>query len=646
MKRMDKHTIGMRAVDPRIKAGAWFALAAALAWACGSGGGTVPIGGGDGGTGSDGAGGGDDGSNPFGDSGNVGQDGGPGGSSLDVQLDGLFGPDGTIITPDSGLGDSGCSPNGISCVGQNPVFAVTCQNGASSSVNCTAQNKLCADGFGCVACLPGTGSCNGNVATRCLPDGSGTVTENCDPLMGLTCQAGVCTGACANIGQSYIGCDYYSVTMVNDQLAQASFPFAISISNTSQQSASVNIVGPGNYNQTLAVAAGAVVTQTLPWVNALSMSAVTSRANASAYHIRSTQPITVYQFNARDYTSGGNFSFTNDASLLLPVNAMSGNYYVTAWPTWRVPVAFGGTTQLPGTVAIIATQANTTVQFTPPAANPVQAGAGITATGTSSVVLNQGDVLQIASALNGAAAGTYGSDMTGSTVVADKPVEVFGGHDCSFVPATVGYCDHLEEVIFPQETLRTDYLVVPPYNSLGTPRAYVKITATTANTTLTYDPAVGGPASLGAGQSATFLASAPFRVTANANHPIIIGMTMLGEDNFQAGNPNAGDPAMSAAVAIEQYRKAYSFFAPPNYAQNWVTVTAAMNSAVTVDGVAVGALTQIGNSGYGYKNVSLCANNSCNGVHSASSAAAFGIQVYGYGSYTSFWYPGGLDLKR
>jgi hypothetical protein len=24
---------------------------------------------------------------------------------------------------------------------------------------------------------------------------------------------------------------------------------------------------------------------------------------------------------------------------------------------------------------------------------------------------------------------------------------------------------------------------------------------------------------------------------------------------------------------------------------------------------------------------------------------AFGISVYGYGSYTSYWYPGGLDLK-
>jgi len=30
----------------------------------------------------------------------------------------------------------------------------------------------------------------------------------------------------------------------------------------------------------------------------------------------------------------------------------------------------------------------------------------------------------------------------------------------------------------------------------------------------------------------------------------------------------------------------------------------------------------------------------------ASSAGSFGIQIYGYGSYTSYWYPGGLNLTR
>ena len=33
-------------------------------------------------------------------------------------------------------------------------------------------------------------------------------------------------------------------------------------------------------------------------------------------------------------------------------------------------------------------------------------------------------------------------------------------------------------------------------------------------------------------------------------------------------------------------------------------------------------------------------------VHTINSSAAFGIVVYGYGRFTSYMYPGGLDLER
>ena len=36
--------------------------------------------------------------------------------------------------------------------------------------------------------------------------------------------------------------------------------------------------------------------------------------------------------------------------------------------------------------------------------------------------------------------------------------------------------------------------------------------------------------------------------------------------------------------------------------------------------------------------------NTGNGTHTTSSPMAFGVTVYGYGSYTSYWHPGGLDL--
>ena len=34
------------------------------------------------------------------------------------------------------------------------------------------------------------------------------------------------------------------------------------------------------------------------------------------------------------------------------------------------------------------------------------------------------------------------------------------------------------------------------------------------------------------------------------------------------------------------------------------------------------------------------------GIHYIESSSQFGIMVYGVGSYTSYLYPGGLDLKK
>jgi len=39
-------------------------------------------------------------------------------------------------------------------------------------------------------------------------------------------------------------------------------------------------------------------------------------------------------------------------------------------------------------------------------------------------------------------------------------------------------------------------------------------------------------------------------------------------------------------------------------------------------------------------------NGSANGAHTLTGNNPFGIQVLGYGAYTSYQYPGGLDLAQ
>jgi hypothetical protein len=525
---------------------------------------------------------------------------------------------------------------------------------------CSGTTPLCANGFGCVACVPGTGSCNvaGTVGTACNDTGTGTVTNNCDPALGESCIAstGQCAGDCANLGESYIGCEYYAVTMLNQLLDQSVFYFAVSISNTGGKTATVTFSGGASAVAPVTIHAGQLVVVTLPWVPALSCGGGPCCGDANgcepappgteivgngAYHIKSTEPVTVYEFNAYQYGISGQYSYTNDASLLIPVNSMTGNYRAASWPTWN---------NFPGTIAVIGTQPGTTVNVTAPSGT-LQASGGIGASG-GSVTLNAGDVLQLESVLN-APGDTYGADISGTLIAANKPVEVIGGHSCPFIPAGNGYCDHLEQIALPLETLRGDYLVAPPFNNNGGPMEYIKIIGTGAAHVAFDPPSVSGALTLAAGTVVTLPSvGSAFRVysTDSPQQPFFVAQYMMGQSNFNSNcavggsAQDCGDPSESVAVATAQFRTSYQFVAPTSYTENWVNVIAPAGATVMVDGTKVVGFAAIGGSGYDWAHVALSSAN--NGVHSATSSTPFGIEVYGYGSYTSYMYPGGLNLTR
>lgn len=67
-------------------------------------------------------------------------------------------------------------------------------------------------------------------------------------------------------------------------------------------------------------------------------------------------------------------------------------------------------------------------------------------------------------------------------------------------------------------------------------------------------------------------------------------------------------------------------------------------ASVTLDGSAVPAGTPVGDSGYSIIHMPL--DSSGTGNHVVDATDRVGISVYGYGRYTSYWYPGGLDLTQ
>jgi phage baseplate assembly protein gpV len=532
----------------------------------------------------------------------------------------------------SSTGEPPCPEGTILCDGNN---AQVC-DGMGGFASMEPCPKACAPGLGCVECVPGSGKCDGPVAQKCDDNGAGFVDSFCDEVQGVQCDAqlGECIGACAPavLGTSYIGCEYYPTVTPN--VVGDNFSFAVVVSNVSDQDATITITRGGNQVVQQVAPKNTVQVITLPWVATLKQTGASKLVVDGAYRLRSTQPVTVYQYNPLEYQKAGSFSYTNDASLLMPTNV---------WGQETVVVTRNTLNGLPGVYAVVARADNTKVELTPSATGKiVQAGGGVAANGTGIVMLSEGDVLQVLSAAGGG--GPDISDLTGTRVVSDKPVQVIGAHACSYVPYNITACDHLEEFNLPLDNLAKDYIVSTPFVKAPNQNPQIKarmvrVIATTDATTITYDPPQpGAPAALAkAGDYAEIQTDKDFQIS--ANFKIAVSEYMLG----QAAGGGTGDPAMTISVPTAQYRGDYSFHAPTNYESNFANITAPDGTKVLIDGVMVQGFMAIGATGFGVARVQL--SNNGDGNHTITGDQDFGVQVYGYGQYTSYWYPGGLDLN-
>lgn len=519
-----------------------------------------------------------------------------------------------------------------------------------------------------VACTPGSTDGNGGAGAGSNDDttsngangsvgsfmasgggGSGGGSSGADPT---TCEQ-------AATAKTYLGCEFYPTVMANN--VWSVFDFAAVVANGQAVDATVTVTGYGQ-NQTVTVPANSATTVYLPWVPALkgpdfdactaaTPLAATVRVPDGAYQLISSVPVTVYQFNALEYgTQGGPpgkdwsscpaqqcglacFSYSNDASLLLPATALTGNYRIFGYPGWQAA-------NIGPTVGITGTQDNTTVTVTLAALGQIIGGGGVQTTqgpnGITSFTLQKGEVVQLV--------GTANSDFSGSLVQADKPIQVISGLPCRNIPDNVAACDHIEESVFPAETLGERYVIPTPTGPNGTAVSHtIRFYGNVDGTTLTYagTPPPGAPTTLQA-----FQVWEAQQVTGSFE---VTGSNAFAVSTFIQGaqliNPQGetGDPAHSIVTAAEQYRYKYVFLAPTDYDVNYVDVVMPPGTALTLDGAAVTPTTEPISADYVIARVSL--PDVSGGSHVLTGDQAFGIQVVGYGSYTSYMYPGGLNLE-
>lgn len=398
-----------------------------------------------------------------------------------------------------------------------------------------------------------------------------------------------------------------------------------------------------------------------------------------AYRITSSAPILAYQLNPFGNEEA---VYSSGSTLLLPEALLGTDYRVMtrkqSFADLRGFVTVINTADLPTEVSVTVTAptlAGVAHPDDPARAHPIPA---MKAGTTRSWTLGPLDVLNIESDWPGA-------DLTGTRVVADRRVAVFGGSEAANAPDTAdcievdpasgqGVCawdettpcatlldcvdgrfatccaDHLEQQLPPVADWGVWYLAARSV-ARGQARDLVRILAAVDDTHVTIEPPLPGVTMpvLAAGQHFEFELDADAEIQTSPFTPILVGHFLVGshapspnvDGSYSPEDANIGDPDFRLLLPVERYRNDFALLVPDGYRNNYLEVIAPIGSQVVVDDVALppSAFEPIGRSAW-----AVARRETSAGVHTVLCTEPASVGIYGWDSYVSYAHSGGETL--
>lgn len=327
-------------------------------------------------------------------------------------------------------------------------------------------------------------------------------------------------------------------------------------------------------------------------------------------HVTASAEVAVYGLNRVNYTT--------DGYLGLPSDVIGRRYIIQAYKN-----VFTGVPDLNGTqFAIVGNSDNTTVAIFPRITTGLHPANTIYA-----ITLNQGETYQLRNT------GDFPADLTGAIIFADKPISVFGSHQCAAVPSsTKFFCNHLVEQLVPIERAGNQFLTMPFKTRSASTFRFQALYNTT------FVIVNGVPvALLNAGEFHESLIPGPAQIL--SSKPILVTQYSDSSDTDLVTN---SDPFMVVVPQTGQFLKNYEIATPnAGFADNYINIIAPapIVGALLLDGAAVpvASYTPIPTSIFYGAQVKVAP-----GVHILSGTQPFGAAAYGYAEYDGYGYPGGM----
>lgn len=305
---------------------------------------------------------------------------------------------------------------------------------------------------------------------------------------------------------------------------------------------------------------------------------------------------------------------TTDAYLGLPSDILGNDHVILGYE--------GALGSYHSEFAVVGVEDNTTVTIIPKTSTGIRTG-GV----PYDITLNRLDVYQLQAI----------GPLSGSIVSSDKPVAVFGGSDCAFVPTGFYACDHLVEQIPPTATWGTNFLTAP----LATRTAgdIFRIVSRDDTTDILVDGVFFSTINRGDFVEMDLASGTLHEIQTSG--PALL---MQYSKGTQADDVTS-DPFQMMIPPTEQFLSGYTLSTPtatPVAFNNYINVVVptADTDLCSIDGIPFSAIfTTIGSTGF-----SAAQQPVAIGAHVLSCPNGFGAYSYGWASADSYGYPGGLAL--
>ena len=257
-----------------------------------------------------------------------------------------------------------------------------------------------------------------------------------------------------------------------------------------------------------------------------------------------------------------------------------------------------------------------------------------------------------------------GLDISGTRIIANKPISVFSGHECANVPLTISSCDILIEQIQPINTWGTEVIIIPlRTRSNDTIKVFASQDSTLIS--ITHTDTVNG----------TVTSDPNFILNRNQFRELVIDDFTLIESNYEIGvfqisrswqtdDVIDSDPFMLAVPSREQYQNSYVVAPAPfdpsiessiyrriayvNYTNIAIPAKYFNASLITVNNNTVNAsdfkpIRRADNSTWGY-GAQLFLDEGAQVIKHEDPNAALSVTLYGFSNQMSWGCPGGVGL--